>query len=90
MNEIDKVYNDFWKPLIEKDGRLDLEQLKKELYDYHMVLQEVPKVYWYVTAGKISKPNTKSEVVISESDDVIDKLIEEELDYHWQLQKVEE
>ena len=53
----------FWEPIIcDKNGNIDVEQLKKELCDYYFVIHEVPKVYCEVTGGTLSKilydPNT--------------------------------
>lgn len=67
--EVEKVWNEFWKPIVEKDGEVDMDQIKKELYDFHMVMQEVSKVYDHITNGKISKLLTHADVVISEADD---------------------
>lgn len=54
-----KNYNSFWKDIIEKeDGTVDMEQLKKELYDYSMIIENCTKAYMEMTDGNISKPNT--------------------------------
>ncbi len=45
------------------------EQVKKELHDYTMVIQNVPKVYQHITRNQISKPHTLAEVVIAAHDD---------------------
>ena len=68
-NEVDTVYETFWKPLIEQNGKLNVEQLKKELFDFWQVMQSVPKVYSHVTGGKISKILTDPQVVNSMADD---------------------
>ena len=79
MKDADKIFKEFWVPIIfdMKSGRLNLEQLKKELYDYAMLLDNVPKVYSEITSGKISKPNTCAEVVIAEYHDVLSELVQE-------------
>lgn len=41
-----------------------VEQLKKELTDYHDIMSEASKVYCDVTGGIISKPNTMASAVI--------------------------
>lgn len=66
MKDYEKIYEDFWKGIVEKeDGSIDLEQVKKELHDYYFILNEVPKVYCEVTNYNISKPNTHAFEVIS-------------------------
>lgn len=61
-----QVYDEFWKDIVEKDGVLDADQVKRELSDYSFMLEEVPKVYCEVTRWKISKPNTYAFEVIDE------------------------
>jgi len=65
MNKVDEVYEEFWKVIIEPNGEIDFDQVKKELYDYACVMHEVAKVYCELTGSRISKPNTKAESVIS-------------------------
>ncbi len=62
--KVEKVWQDFWMPLVAPDGRVDMEQIKKELYDFRQIMKEVSRVYEYVTGGAISKINTKAEEVI--------------------------
>ncbi len=74
ISDIEQVFNEFWKPILAKEsGEIDIAQLKKELFDYHMILGEVPKVYDSVTNGQVSKPNTAADVVIAMNDDVMTK-----------------
>lgn len=63
--EVVECFLDFWWPIIEKDGRLDLAQVMRELYDYRTVMQEVRHVYDHLTNGKFSKPNTAAEYIIA-------------------------
>ena len=62
---IEKIWNDFWKPIVYKDGELDIEQIKKELHDFYHMIDNVPKVYDTVTNSHVSKPLTDSSVVIA-------------------------
>ena len=77
QEKIDKNFKEFWVPIIfdMENGRLNLEQLKKELYDYSMLLENVPKVYCEITGGRISKPNTNPDAVISEYNDVLTEIV---------------
>ena len=54
MSDVNKVYEEFWKFIIELDGEIDFEQVKRELYDYRIVMQEVSKVYCEITDGTFS------------------------------------
>ena len=79
QEEIDKVFNEFWVPIIFDldNGRLNLEQLKKELFDYSILMDNVPKVYMEITRGRISKPNTLADAVIGEYNNHVQELIDE-------------
>lgn len=77
MDEVNKDYEIFWKDIVEKNGLIDIEQVKKELYDYHVMMNEVSKVYDSITGGRISKPNTASHHVISYADEAINAAYDE-------------
>ena len=64
--DVEREWKDFWEPIVTLDGQLDLEQVKKELYDYRVVMREVSKVYYHITGGKFSKPNTDHQYIIDE------------------------
>ena len=80
--KIEKNFKEFWVPIIfdEENGRLNLDQLKKELYDFSMLLDNVPKVYMAVTGGRISKPNTDAGAVIAEFEDYMTQTVQNEID----------
>jgi len=66
MNKVDEVYEEFWKVIIEPNGEIDFDQVKRELYDYYIAMQEVSKVYFEITDGKFSKPNTLAQYILDE------------------------
>lgn len=69
--DYEKTYADFWKSIVENpDGTLNLDQVMRELHDYHQMIEQVPLVYSEVTGGRISKPNTMASAVIGEAIDV--------------------
>jgi hypothetical protein len=74
-----KTYDNFWKPIVETNGKLDLDKVMRELHDYHFLMGEVPKVYGHVSGDKISKPNTHAFEVINAHDEQRKKDIEEAL-----------
>lgn len=67
--EVERVYQEFWKGIVENNGELDLEQVKKELFDFWQVMERVPKVYMHITGGHVSKILTDPGVVMSLADD---------------------
>jgi len=76
MNEIEKVYEEFWKDIVENpDGTINLDQVKMELYDFKVVMDEVSQVYCDITNGRISKPNTLHQHVIDIVEEDRQKLI---------------
>lgn len=56
---------EFWRSLVTKpDGSIDLEQIKKELSDYKILLDNVPIVYSHITGGILSYPTYDAKTVI--------------------------
>ena len=75
--EVEQVWQEFWAPRVTSNGVLDPEQVKRELFDYHHLLQEVPQVYDYITSGRISKPNTYASEVIGQAQECLQRDIDE-------------
>ena len=50
------------------NGNLDKDKVMRELFDYHICLEEVPKVYMAITGNQISKPYTDANYVIEAAD----------------------
>lgn len=80
--EVEENWNDFWKDIIMPKGYIDLEQLKKELFDYSNIMHGASEVYYHVTGGAVSKPNTDPKVVCAMSDDITTELVEEAIKEH--------
>lgn len=77
-DDVEKVWREHWQDIVAPNGVIDVAQVKKELSDYAFLLDQVPKVYMHVTGGKLSKTNYTAQTVISESDDYITELVEQE------------
>jgi hypothetical protein len=69
-DDVQETFEDFWADIVCPSGLWDYEQIKRELHDYRMLLREVPKVYYHVSGGRISKPNTVADAVIGVHDDL--------------------
>lgn len=78
--EIEQVWNEFWVDIVMPNGVLDIEQVKRELFDLHFIADNVPRVYAHVTGGHASKPNTDPSVINSLADDETNRAIEDALD----------
>jgi len=69
----------FWEPIVIKpDGSIDIEQVKKELHDFYVAMQEVPKVYCHITGNRLSKILYDADVVIAAADAHYEHLYEED------------
>ena len=69
MKDYEQTYEDHWKSLVEIEGILDMDAVKRELHDYWTFMQSVSEVYCHVTGSRISKPNTCAKAVIDAADD---------------------
>lgn len=76
--EVEKKFHERWRDIVQPNGQWDLAQVKRELYDYAVVLEEVSKVYDELTGGKITKPNTEAFHVINAAEEYFEKLYKEE------------
>jgi hypothetical protein len=74
LQDYEKTYEKYWKDIVEEDGQINMDQIKRELADYRVLLQEVPRVYDEL-AG-FSKPHTRSQVII---DAVNERMIDKEM-----------
>lgn len=63
-------YDRFWKTIIEKDGLIDMDAVKRELFDYHNLMRNATQVYCHVTRSRISKLNTDAAAVCAVVDDI--------------------
>jgi len=76
--KVEEKWNEFWKELVvDKDGKLDLDQVKKELFDFSVVMENVPKVYCEVTGDTVSKIMTDPGDVIRAFHDHVADLCKE-------------
>jgi hypothetical protein len=75
MKDYEKTYKEFWKEIVERNGKLNMIQIKKELFDYHKMMGQVGLVYDHITGGAVSKPNTEAKTVIAIADDVVGEQI---------------
>lgn len=67
------VYIDIRNP----DGSLNEEAVMNELRDYSFILDQVSKVYSYVTNGLASKPNIYAFEIQSLFDEYVDSIVNE-------------
>jgi hypothetical protein len=77
--DVERVWKEFWLPIVLDEGRVDVQKVKAELFDYHTMMGEVAEVYCEITGGRISKQLTRASAVIAVHDDLITEQIAEEV-----------
>lgn len=69
--EVQQVWDEFWSPLVAPDGAVDLEQIKRELFDWHTAMDQVSRAYCDITGGRFSKPNTAAGWIVSAHEEAV-------------------
>lgn len=59
-------HREFWEDIIYKDGKLDEEQVMKELEDYSDMMDRFGTFLCEATGGRMSKLNYTTEAMLSE------------------------
>lgn len=78
LSDYEQEYENHWRRHVENpDGTLNADQVKRELYDYLMLMGRVAEVYDNVTGGRISKPETMAHHVIDEANRRLDEACDE-------------
>lgn len=76
--DVEESWNTFWKEIIlNKDGSVNLDQVKCELADFQNLIDTVPMVYDHVTGGQCSKLLTNISVVNRLFDDHVNELFQD-------------
>lgn len=89
--EVEKTWKEFWASIIEdENGNVSLDQIKRELSDYHVVLHEVARAYDHITNGHISKPNTAHRFVIDFYEKAVNQGIKDNLPTRTELREIAE
>lgn len=75
MTDYEQTWKEFWEPIIAPNGEIDVEQLKKELFDFSTLMKSASEVYEHV-AG-LSKCNTDPKYIIDAFEERINEAYEE-------------
>lgn len=63
--EVQNNYESFWKEIVENpDGTLNKEQVMRELHDFTKLIDNLSKIYCYISGNVVSKPMTHAEIVL--------------------------
>ena len=64
-----KTYDIYWKYIVENEsGHINYNQVKKELYDYQKLMENIVSIFAYITGKKHTKPLTDPELIKSMTD----------------------
>jgi hypothetical protein len=64
--DVEKCFDEFWKEIIcDNSGNINLDQIKKELFDYKNLMDSAREIICEVTDGILSYPNYPAETVLS-------------------------
>lgn len=91
LEDYKETWFDFWESICtDAEGNVNMDQIKRELHDYHLLMNHVAIVYDHITGGKISKPLTDPQTVIAVADDSYRESFEEEQsgEYSEKLEKL--
>lgn len=77
MTDYEHTYNEEWRDIIEPNGTLDMDALKKELHDFSFLMSQASEVYCEVTGNRLSKTTYNASAVIGEFHAKLDDWIEE-------------
>lgn len=73
----EEVWDEFWAEIcLNEDGSLNLDQVKRELAEWHFAMGQVAEVYLHVTDDALSKPLYYARDVIAVAEDVVQQRIE--------------
>jgi hypothetical protein len=80
-NDYEAEYERFWKAIVENpDGTLNLDQIKRELYDFSFLMEQASTVYESITDGRLSKTTHYASSVLQEHEDVLQERFEDYVD----------
>lgn len=74
MESVEKTWTETWKPILMKDGQVDVEQLKKELADFSDLIDRHTKLVCAITRHRMSYPTYEVDKILA----VVDECVEDE------------
>lgn len=61
------------------DGLINIKRIEQELHNYYMLLNQIPKVYYHITCGKILDSFTDPKKVCDVADNYYNEIAMESL-----------
>lgn len=74
---IEEVWQAVWEPYLTKPGYgVSLTKVKKELFEYYMLMKDLPDLYEEITGGRINDINTPVEDVLTAFEESVETLLQ--------------
>jgi hypothetical protein len=80
--ETEKIWNEFWKPIIVKKGLDGLWQIKKELRDFRDLMERAGSIISHITNGRLSYVTYPAETVCQVADEVTQEACQQAIEEH--------
>ena len=78
--DVERLWHEHWAHFMAPNVQLDIEQVKRELYDFWQIMKQAAQVYDAVTCGRITKPNALARAVIGEFEVLFESVQDSGLD----------
>lgn len=85
--EVEQNYQENWKEILEPNGVLVMEQLKKELFDFSRMMENMTTIVHEITGGRMSYPTYPATTVLRIASEYREKEWEEYLKDHDEEQR---
>lgn len=100
-HDVEKVWAEFWVPCL--DNAVEgtplgqsvalpgayFDQIKRELYDYHQMMDGLSLLYDEITGGRASKPNIDKRVIAQLVDERIEDEVAERVAEELEIKQIE-
>lgn len=80
--DVEENWKEVWEDILMRNGQIDIELLKRELFDYGFLMQEASKVYRHVTGGRVKEVAYLAEKVIEDYNEHLKTIKDEEDNKH--------
>lgn len=78
-NKFEDGWQNKWKEILENlDGSINVEQLKKELFDFDDMIDRITELTCYMTFNKLSYPTYPVETIVAVHEDGLREIKEDQ------------
>ena len=88
-HDVEQVWEEFWAPFCQdENGNVDLDQIKRELYDYRRWMTTWAEVASEFSGGRLSKVNYTPDVYLSAFEEEFRRQLEEYLEEDREVRQI--